>query len=263
MNIFSLIIGVLAGLLISSLGVFVINRRLALAADAFSHVALPGVAVAILLGSNPILGALIALLCGTLIIHFIQVKTKLFPEILIGVIFSLSLAVGLLLLPEGDLESALLGDLATINFQDFILGIILSLLLLVILLVYFRRFTFVTFSETLAQVSGAKVNHINLVLLLALTLAVALGLKVAGTLLVGSLLIVPPATAQLGAKNFKTLFIASAFYGVAAVVGGAVASGLLNFPPGPLIILFEGLFFLSNFALFKKVKLFAASRQAS
>ena len=142
MNLYSIIIGILAGGLISFLGVFVINRRLALAADAFSHIALPGVAVAILLNINPTVGALFALLFGTFIIQGIQSKTKLFTEVLIGLTFSLSLAIGLLLLPEGELESALLGDIASVGFNDFILGIAISVILFGILIQYFKKFTF-------------------------------------------------------------------------------------------------------------------------
>lgn len=247
MNIFAITIGILTGGLVSLLGVFVINKRLALAADAFSHIALPGVAVAILLNINPTIGALAALLLGTFIIQGIQSKTKLFTEILIGLIFSLSLAIGLLLLPEKDIESALLGDIAKIGFGDFILGIGLAAVLLFILVYFFKKFTFVTFSETLAQVSGVNVSNVNFALLIGLALAVALGIKVVGTLLVGSLLIIPAATSQMFSKNFKSLLMFSSVFGLLAVVLGIYFGVLFNLPPGPMIVLFEGLLFFLVF----------------
>ncbi len=249
MNPYSFAIGVVTGLLVSTFGVFVINRRLALAADAFSHVALPGVAIALLLGFNSTLGALVTLFFGAIIIHTIQAKTKLFPEILIGLVFSLSLAIGLLLVPTGDLESALLGDLGQLGPTDFAFGAIITLALLTIFIANFRRFTFTTFSETLAQVSGVKIERVNFMLLLGLVLAVALGIKVVGTLLVGSLLIIPPAAAQLAARNFRSLFAYAALYGALSVTLGILASTLAHLPPGPMVILFEGIFFLLSLAL--------------
>ncbi|MEK7673920.1 MAG: metal ABC transporter permease [Patescibacteria group bacterium] len=253
MNLYSIIIGILAGGLISFLGVFVINRRLALAADAFSHIALPGVAVAILLNINPTVGALFALLFGTFIIQGIQSKTKLFTEVLIGLTFSLSLAIGLLLLPEGELESALLGDIASVGFNDFILGIAISVILFGILIQYFKKFTFLTFSETLAQVSGVNVNRVNFVLLVGLALSVALGIKVVGTLLVGSLLIIPAAASQIISKNFKSLLFFSSIFGLFSVAIGMYFGFLFNLHPGPMIILVEGTIFGIAF-LIKQIK---------
>lgn len=249
LNPYSFTIGILTGLLVSTFGVFVINRRLALAADAFSHVALPGVAIALLLGFNSTLGALVTLFIGAVIIHAIQAKTKLFPEILIGLVFSLSLAIGLLLVPTGDLESALLGDLGQLGSADFAFGAIITLALLAIFITNFRHFTFTTFSETLAEVSGIVIERVNFVLLLGLVLAVALGIKVVGTLLVGSLLIIPPAAAQLAARNFRSLFVYAALYGALSVTLGILASTVANLPPGPMVILFEGIFFLLSISL--------------
>ena len=226
---------------------FVINRRLALAADAYSHIALPGVAVAILAGIDPTLGALAALTIGSFVIHAIQQKTNLYTDTLIGVIFSLSLAIGLLILPESQLESALLGDLTTITRADFLLGIGLTVVLLLLIIKMFRRFTFITFSEQLAQVSGVKTGAVNLLFLLGLAAAVSLGIKVTGTLLVGSLLIIPASAAQMIARNFKSLFSLATLYGVLSVVAGIALSALLHFPPGPMIILSEGLFFCVSF----------------
>jgi zinc transport system permease protein len=249
MNVYSILIGVLAGALISLFGVFIINRRLALAADAFSHIALPGVALAVLMNFNPTLGALLALLLGTFIIQLIQSKTNLYTEILIGLIFSLSLAAGLLLLPEDKLESALLGDVAKIAFGDFIFGIVLTAILLLLLFLFFRKFTFLTFSETLARVSGVNTQKANFILLVGLALAVALGIKVVGTLLVGSLLIIPAAASQIIAKNFKVLLILASIFGLVSVVSGMYFSAFFNLPPGPIIILAEGVIFLISFII--------------
>ena len=143
-NTYSIIIGVLGGALISFFGVFVINRRLALAADAYSHIALPGVAVAILAGIDPTLGALAALTIGSFVIHAIQQKTNLYTDTLIGVIFSLSLAIGLLILPESQLESALLGDLTTITRADFLLGIGLTAVFLRLITLFKRMLSELT-----------------------------------------------------------------------------------------------------------------------
>src|SRR3990167_9490419 len=122
--ILQLITGSLIGLGAGYVGSFMVLRRMSLVGDALSHVALPGIAVALLFNFNPFLGAFTALLIAILGIWLLEKKTELPSETLVGIFFTLSLAIGLLLTPEPELLEALFGNIAQITNIDLVITII-------------------------------------------------------------------------------------------------------------------------------------------
>ncbi len=109
------------------LGSFAIMRRMALASDPISHIALPGIGLALMLKIDPILGAAATLIVGALAIWNLEKNTNVSTETLIGVIFSVSLAIGSLITPNEDLIDALLGSYTTITNADFFISLIVSI----------------------------------------------------------------------------------------------------------------------------------------
>lgn len=248
-NFYPLLLGMFAAAGLSFLGVFVIVRRMALVGDALSHVALPGMALGLLYGFSPLLGGFGALLLAAMIIANLQKHTRLKSEILIGILFSAALALGLIIAPEHELIEALFGDLSSVGLQEFWWGVGLSAILLAILLMWYRRFVFVTFSEELAHVNGIDVSRVNFIFLLTIVIGVVLGIRVVGTLLVGSLLIIPPATAQGLARGLKQFFILSILVGVVSIIGGLFVAWNYQLPPGAAIVLMESVLFLLSLFL--------------
>lgn len=242
--IYKLLLAGLSGLIIPTLGVFVIQRRQSLIGDAYSHIALPGAAVFLLFNLNPLLGALLALVAAAFLINWLQFKTRLHSEILVGILFSASLAVGLLLVPEVELESILFGDLNRLGRSDFIFGLAVIIILVWLLRRFFKDLVFLAFSETLSEAAGFNLAKLNLIFLIMVGLSVVLGLWVAGTLLVGSLLIIPPATAQLISRSLKSLIGLSAVFGILSTVLGTGLAGRFGFLPGPVVIICEAAIFL-------------------
>src|SRR3989344_7689493 len=110
----SVFVGVAAGYL----GSFMVLRRMALVGDALSHVALPGVALALLFNVNPFLGAFATLFAGIIGIWLIEHKTELPVESLVGLFFTVSLAVGILITPDEHLIEVLFGDISSITLLD-------------------------------------------------------------------------------------------------------------------------------------------------
>lgn len=242
--IYQLLLALLSGSVISTLGVFVIQRRQSLVGDAYSHIALPGAALFLLFNFNPLLGALLALILAAFLINFLQFRTRLHTEVLVGILFSTSLALGLLLIPEAELESILFGDLNRIGKTDFIFGLGAIIVLISLLRRFFKDLVFLTFSETLSEAAGLNLVKLNLVFLLMIGLSVVLGLRVAGTLLVGSLLIIPPATSQLISRSLKSLIGFSAIFGALSAVIGVVLADKFGFLPGAVVIICETTLFL-------------------
>ena len=105
-------------------GCFAVMRRMTLAADAISHVALPGIGVALLLHVYPIIGALVMLFLGTILIWVLEIKTKISTETVIGVVFTLALAIGSFLTSGEELIDALFGSSGNLTDWEIAFGLI-------------------------------------------------------------------------------------------------------------------------------------------
>src|SRR3989344_8922935 len=130
--IFLIFIGALAGAASGYLGSYMVLKRMSLVGDALSHVALPGMAIALTLSINPMLGALVALTIAVFGIWYLGEKTEIYPEALVGVFFTASLAIGILVTPEPELLEALFGNLETIGLFDAFLTVLLSALIFIV-----------------------------------------------------------------------------------------------------------------------------------
>src|SRR3989344_4562768 len=132
--VLNLIPAILLALASGMVGVFALMRRMSLAADAMSHIALPGLGLAFLYKINPLIGGAATLLIGALIIWRIEGKTKIPTETIIGVIFSLSLALGSLVTPREDLIEALFGGIGEFSWQGFLVTTLLALGIIAVIL---------------------------------------------------------------------------------------------------------------------------------
>src|SRR3972149_4318490 len=110
--------GVLVGASSGYIGSFMVLKRMSLVGDALSHVALPGMAIALLYGFSPIYGALIALSLAVVGIWYLGQHSEVYPEALVGVFFTASLAIGILITPEPELLEALFGNIESIKFIE-------------------------------------------------------------------------------------------------------------------------------------------------
>ncbi len=249
--ILNLLPAILLALASGMVGVFALMRRMSLAADAMSHIALPGLGLAFLYKINPLIGGAATLLIGALIIWRIEGKTKIPTETIIGVIFSLSLALGSLVTPQEDLIEALFGGIGEFSWQGFLITSLLALGIVAVILNLKNKFILQMTSSDLAQVTGLKNNNLNLYFLLVFALTVILGLKFLGVLLMGSLIIIPAAAAKNVSWNINSLLIMAALVAAVSVVAGLLVANYYSLAVGPSIIIFAGLIFLGSL-LFRK-----------
>ncbi|MDD5146073.1 MAG: metal ABC transporter permease [Candidatus Pacebacteria bacterium] len=247
----SLIAGIFIGGVAGYLGSLMITKRMALVGDALSHVALPGVALALIYGINVSLGALPALFLGILLIWLLEMKTKLPMEALTGIVFTASIAIAFLFLPEEKVSTALIGDISQVNFFDALISIILGIVTWFVLRRIFPKLILANLSEDLAKVEHIKVEKYNFIYLVCIALVVALGIKVTGSLLMGALVITPAAAARNFAKNLFQYSYGALLMGIISCVLGILAFRIFALPAGPLIILIASLIFGLSL-LFKK-----------
>lgn len=237
----------------SLLGSFVILKKMSLVGDALSHVALPGLALGMLLHFNPFIGGFLTLLIAIFGIWFLKYETSLPVDTLVGIFFTTSLAIGVLIIPEQELLEAMFGNIASITLNDTIFTVILSIISVIVLLIIRKKLIVNMLSEELSRSIGIDNKQIELIYLLIFALSVALGIKSIGALLMGSLVIIPAASAKNIAKSFSGFMAWSVAFGVISAILGIYISNAFNTTPGPIFIITATIIFIISF-LFKKLK---------
>lgn len=241
----ALVIGATIGSASGAIGAFVILQRMALVGDALSHVALPGIALALFYHVDPFWGVLAFLLAAAVTVWWLQGQTTLPSDALVGILFTTSLAVGVLTIPNDEILHSLFGEFPNLSALAFAFVNGLAIVVTVGTFGLTRRFLFRTITPDLAQVQGIG-RATDLLLLCLFAIIVALGIKLVGTLLMGALTIVPASIAKNRARSMKWFVALSALLGAAISLAGLVIAKTFNFVPGPSVILFGiGLFLIS------------------
>ena len=234
---FGLIVGVFVGSTAGYLGSIMVSKHMALVGDALSHVALPGLALGILFNFNPFIGAFAFLAATVIVTWYLQKSTTLSVEAIIGVLFVLALAIGILITPQVDLLEALFGDVSKITFTDTIITVLVSVSVIFVTKTIYQKLAVSMISKELAIASRIKVERINLIYLFLVAIIVALGIKEVGTLLVGALVIVPAAAAKNISSTLSHYSLMSAIFGLASATSGVILSSYVNLPAGPLVVI--------------------------
>jgi ABC-type Mn2+/Zn2+ transport system permease subunit len=240
----SLVVGAFVGGAAAYLGSLMITRRMALVGDALGHVALPGMGIAQILGIDVTFGAFASLAVGILMIWQLGEKTLLSLETLVGIVFVSSLALGCLIVPKPELLESLLGDIGNLSVPGTVAAVLVSVAVLVVVRRIYPGVMLLGIARDLAAVDGINARFYNLIYLGAVALIVAVGVKVTGSLLVGALVIVPPATARMLSANMTQYARTSVALGVGTSLAGLLIARFVNVPPGPAIILVGALLFL-------------------
>ncbi len=235
--IYSLIAGVFVGLASGYIGSLMVLKKMALVGDALSHVALPGLALGILLNFNPFIGAFAFLFVAAIITWYVERSTELSAEAIIGTLFVLALAIGILITPEPDLLEALFGDITKVTLTDATIAVGISLIVIVATRLLYDKVILSLLSEELAVSKGVNVARVNFAYLFLVTLVVASGIKLVGSLLVGALVIIPAAATKNVSKNLRTYGTMSSVFGVVSVSAGVLIGGFTTIPAGPLVVL--------------------------
>ena len=235
--LFSLIVGVAVGLSAGYLGSIMVLEKMALVGDALSHVALPGLAIGLLLNFNPFIGAFAFLFTSAVLIWYLGRVTKLSFETLVGATFTLALAVGILLVPQPDLLEALFGDITQVTIIDVVASIVISIAVITVTRMIYKKIVLGLISEELAVSKGINIPTTNLLYLLLVSVTVAIGIRITGTLLVGFLVVTPAAAARTISTSLSRYLQLSAVFGMASSVSGIVLSSYFNILPGPLVVI--------------------------
>ncbi len=244
----ALVAAVLIGTVTALIGTYVVLRGLAFIGAGIAHSSFGGVALGLLLGWNPVATAVgFALAVGVAIAGLTE-KGKLKEDTAIGIFFASTMAFGVLLLGfiHGytlDLFSYLFGNVLAVTTEDLWVSGGMVLAVLGTLFLFYKEFLALTFDPEYTRVQGFWVSGLNLLFILLLVLTVVLSLKVVGIILVSALLVIPAATAQQLAQDFRQMQVLAVLFGLVASVGGIFLSYWLNTPSGATIALLAAVLF--------------------
>jgi manganese/iron transport system permease protein len=243
---------ILLGILCAVVGTFLIVQRMGLLGDVIAHAVLPGLAIAFFLGIDIFLGAFISGTLSTFVIAWIQSQSRIKVDAAMALVFSGFLALGIMLITllksKLDLHQFLFGDILGVTIDDVKRTVIITVVVLILVRLFYKELLFYTFDPLGAQASGLPINLIHFGLTGAITLTIIASMQTVGVVLVVSLLVGPGTTAYLLVKELHQMMQLGAVIGVISSVTGMYISYYLNVPSGAAIVLVvSGLFVLALF----------------
>jgi zinc transport system permease protein len=250
----ALIGGLLIAITCSFMSFFIIVRRLAFAGMGISHAAFGGVAIGIAAGVNPIVtaGTFCVLVAGG--IGWFSRKGKLHEDTIIGILFSASMAFGVIMIAAAhaynqDLLSYLFGSILAVSWTDVIILAVMALLAVGFMVLFFKELLFFTFDEETATASGVPVRFVYYGLLVTIALTIVVAIKLVGIILVSALIVIPGATGLQISRNYRKVIVVSIASGIASVIIGLQLSFSFDVASGATIVLVMFALFLIAVAL--------------
>ena len=246
--------GAAVALAAGPLGCLVVWRRMSYFGDMIAHGALPGVALGIALGFDPVLGVLGVAALAAVLVLALRRGRRLPSDAILGMLSHSALSIGLIGLAlmsavRVDLTALLFGDILAVSWRDVAVAAIGSAVVLGMLVLAWRPLVAATVDEDLARAEGVPAGALSVYFMLLVAGVVALAMKIVGVLLVTALLIIPAVTARRLARSPEGMATVAPAVGVLAVAAGLALSSFADTPSGPSIVVVElGLFFVATIA---------------
>lgn len=238
------------------IGLPIVLKRFSAIGDATSHSALGGIALGLLVGINPILGAVIFSIIAVLSIEKLRKKFGTYQEIATVVIMSAGIGItailsGFIKNGSANINSFMFGSIVAVSDFELIMTLILSAIVILVTFLLYKENFAIAFDEEAAILSGIPVKAINFVLMLLTAITASVASRIVGALMISSLLVIPSATAMLISKSYKGTLILSIVFAEIFTIAGLFISYYLNLRPGGTIVLL-GTIILVATALFKR-----------
>ncbi|OQX77256.1 MAG: hypothetical protein B6D64_08540 [Bacteroidetes bacterium 4484_276] len=239
-------------------GAYIVSKRIVFISGGITHASFGGIGMGYFFGFNPIIGAMIFSVMSALGIEYLSKKTEIREDSVIAILWSLGMAVGVIfifLTPgySANLMSYLFGNILTVSKLNIYLLATLSIVLVGIFYFMFKTILFVAFDEQYARAIKLPVEFTNYLLITLVALTIVLNIRVAGIILVISLLTIPQTIASIFSKDFKKIIWLSIVIGFIGSFFGLLLSYYFNIPSGATIIFFMVLLFILS-KIFKSLQ---------
>ena len=245
----ALLAGLLASVACGIIGTYVVVKQIVFISGGIAHTSFGGIGLGYFAGISPILGALFFTVASALGMGLITRKTKLAEDTVIGILWSMGMAIGIIFigLAPGyapDLFSYLFGNILTVPRSDLILMAVLDIVIIITVIALYKEFLALSFDEEFGTVIGVPIEALYLLLLSMIALTVVLLIRVVGIILVIALLTIPAAMARQYTHNLKKMMLLSVLFGAIFTFCGLWISYELDMASGATIILVSGIMFL-------------------
>lgn len=240
----------LAGVIVSAacgiIGTLVVLNRIVFISGGIAHAAYGGVGIAYFLGLNPVWGAVAFSLASSLAMGYVHRKEKARADTIIGVMWALGMALGIIFVSlspgyKADLMSYLFGSILAVSAADLRLMLVIVLAVLIFVLVFYRLLLAISFDETFSTVRNVPVGFVYMAMIVLIGLTVVISMRVVGLILVIALLTIPPAIANLFVQEMRGIMFLSSALSLVFTISGLLISYTLNLPSGAVIILVASL----------------------
>ena len=230
------------GTLCSTIGTYVVLRKLSFIGDGIAHASFAGIVIAYLRGADYYFGAAVVAVATALGIGFVNRRGNVSLDTAIGVLFTGAFALGVFLMSRlpsynVDLQGFLFGDILAVSRTDIVIILVLSCFVFVVIALLYRPLLYTSFDPIVAQASGVPSGFISYMLLVLLALTIVVSLEAVGIVLVAALLVTPAATAFQLTRRFRRMLGLSIAIGASCAVGGLYLSYYLHAASGATIVL--------------------------
>lgn len=222
-------------------GTYVVSKRMVFLSGGITHASFGGIGIGYFIGINPILGAAIFGIMSALGIEYLSVKQKIREDSAIGILWAFGMAIGIIFiyLTPGytpNLMGYLFGSILTVTNADLISLGIMSIVLIAYFGIFYRTILYISFDEEFARTYSSYVNIFKYITTSLVALTIVLNIRMAGVVLVLSLLTIPPNIAMLFTKVYFKIVLLSVLAGFLGTSAGYIISYSAGIPVGATII---------------------------
>jgi zinc transport system permease protein len=245
----ALLAGLLASVICGVMGTMVVVNRIVFLSGGIAHAAFGGIGLAFYCGWHYLVGTIGFSVLAALIMAIITLKAKHRADTIIGVIWAIGMAVGILLLDltpgyNVDLMSYLFGSILAVPDSDIWIMVGVGAVILAVVIYFYNDYLALSYDEEFAQIRGVKVKTLYILMIVMLALGIVMVIQVVGLILVIALLTIPPYIAEKFSKSLFQMMALSSILSAVFTVGGLWFSYEFNLTSGASIILVAGIGFV-------------------
>ncbi|HKM02436.1 MAG TPA: metal ABC transporter permease [Bacilli bacterium] len=250
--IYAFIIGILVALVTALISPFIVLNNQSMLADGLAHTSFLGFVIGVILTDQPIYIALIIAAFASFLIKLISTKASINNDAAIGVVSSLSFAIGLIIISvtkgfNVSIESLMTGSLLTTNIGDIIITSVLAVVTISFVLYYYRNLYQNVFDKENIVISRKKSIILDYALSMISALIIVVGVKIVGALLVSSLIIFPTLIATQFKRSFKATLVISVITSILTMFISIYISYLLDIPASSTVVVINALVLLGAY----------------
>jgi zinc transport system permease protein len=232
---------VFASITAGLVGTYIVSRRMVFLSGGITHASFGGIGIGYFLGINPVLGAAFFGVLSALGVEYLSVRQKIREDSAIGILWAFGMATGIIFiyLTPGyspNLMGYLFGSILTVTYADLIALGIMSLVLIVYFAAFYRMILYISYDETFARTYSSYVDTFKYITTSLVALTIVLNIRMAGVVLVLSLLTIPPNIAMILTRVYSRIIILSVLAGFTGTAVGYIISYYLGVPVGATII---------------------------